>query len=115
MDSETPFARILLVLLLALILLPLVPMLLFMPTMWMYGWGNMDGTMWGTMGGTWFIIPWLFVVLLLLGGGYLLVRTLGSADDGGDPALAELRLAYARGDLTEEEFEERRGRLSRED
>nr|WP_305080130.1 SHOCT domain-containing protein [Natronomonas sp. LN261] len=32
-----------------------------------------------------------------------------------DPALEELRMAYARGDLSEEEFEERRERLRQEE
>jgi putative membrane protein len=33
---------------------------------------------------------------------------------GRDPAIEELRHAYARGDLTDEEYESRRERLERE-
>lgn len=47
----------------------------------------------------------------LLGIGYLLYRSLAGGmqtKSASDPALEELRLAYARGDLSEEEFEQRR-------
>lgn len=54
-------------------------------------------------------------VLLLLGGGYLLYRVIGrSGNDGTGPALEEFRIAYARGELSNEESEERRERLRRE-
>ena len=48
-------------------------------------------------------------LLVLVGIGYLIYRSAS-----GDPALDELRLAYARGDLSDEEYEERRDRLTRE-
>jgi putative membrane protein len=57
----------------------------------------------------------LLVLALLLAGGYLLLRSVGGErEDERDPALEELRRAYARGDLTDEEFEHRRERLGRE-
>ncbi|MFC7154059.1 SHOCT domain-containing protein [Halomarina halobia] len=51
-------------------------------------------------------------VLLLVGLGYLFYRT---ATGGGDGAMEELRRAYARGELTDEEYEQRRERLSGEE
>ncbi|WP_435334932.1 SHOCT domain-containing protein [Haloarchaeobius sp. TZWWS8] len=91
------------------------------------------GGMMGTMGGTWhdhwmgFDGQWswwwfaasllgrLLVLAVVLGGAYLLLRAMTRAEPGrGDPALVELRRAYARGDLTDEEFEYRRERLERE-
>ena len=51
---------------------------------------------------------------MLLGISYLQYRGLvgGIGSDAlSDPALEELRVAYARGDLSEEEFEERRAKL----
>ncbi|WP_241768331.1 SHOCT domain-containing protein [Haloferax sp. ATB1] len=61
------------------------------------------------------MLLWLVV---LVGGGYFLYRGLiggvGSSLTG-DRALEELRMAYARGNLSDEEFEERRANLSREE
>ncbi|MGM0591951.1 MAG: SHOCT domain-containing protein [Halobacteriota archaeon] len=55
--------------------------------------------------------------LLLFGGGYVLYRSLRSdeSESETDPALEALRVAYARGDLTDEEFERRRERLESAD
>lgn len=69
-------------------------------------WGTDTGT-WGLTGWLWMgLLPLLVLVLLLYGGLRLL-----SDDDGHDPAIDELRQAYARGDLTDEEYESRRQRL----
>jgi putative membrane protein len=106
-----------LVLLGILVLLPL----LFMG-LGMAGYGMMAG--WGghmADGGTG-MTGWAFLLAVLLrlallaglvGGGYLLYRAL--TGDSQDSALEELRLAYARGDLSDEEFERRKERLERED
>jgi len=48
-----------------------------------------------------------------LGGGYLVFRRMSETQTSQDPAMEELRTAYARGDLTDEEFEARRERLER--
>ncbi|MFC6989957.1 SHOCT domain-containing protein [Haloplanus sp. GCM10025708] len=56
------------------------------------------------------ILQLLFLVVLL-GGGYVFYRRIARDVDTADPALEELRLAYARGELSDEEFEERRQRL----
>jgi putative membrane protein len=50
-------------------------------------------------------------VILFLGGGFLLARRLIGHRESRDEALEELRLAYARGDLSDEEFETRRQTL----
>ena len=74
--------------------------------------GGMNGS--GVLG-IW-IVMWLVLLLILLGGGYLLYRTLTRPDrDTTDAAVEELRLAYAHGELSDEQFEERRERLRREE
>jgi putative membrane protein len=84
----------------------------------MMGGGTWGGHMWGDGATTpgWLVLAWLVLRLLFLAalvvGGYLVYRTLTRSEDG-DPALEELRLAYARGDLTEEEYETRREALER--
>lgn len=106
---------VLLLVLGAILVLPLLVMGLGLSGMMGYG-GMMDHSA-GT-GGWWpvvgMIVP-LAVVLLLLGGGYLILRESGGAGATGDPAMEELRMAYARGDLTDEEFEARRETLERDE
>jgi|AntDeeMetagen134_2_1112570.scaffolds.fasta_scaffold02342_2 putative membrane protein len=99
----------------AIIAIPMIVMALGFGGMMGYG-GMMGG---GTMSGAsgWWplfglLVPLLFL-LGLLGGGYVLVRRLASDRPSRDAALEELRVAYARGDLTDEEFETRRERLER--
>jgi len=94
-----------------IVLLPVLMMVLAMPMMGWWWNGGMAGglsPLWG--------VGMLLVWVLVLGGiGYLLYRGFaGRAGSSGttDPVLRELRMAYARGDLTEEEFEERRAKLS---
>ncbi|WP_254272351.1 SHOCT domain-containing protein [Haloarcula marina] len=105
----------LLIVLGAILLLPVLGMVVMMPMMGMWGWGHMADTgMWGTGGGSliWMVM-WLVPLAVLGGLGYLFYRVLGgTVDESADPALDELRLAYARGDLSDEEFERRRQRLT---
>jgi putative membrane protein len=102
----------LLVLLLgAIVLLPLLTMGLGFGGMMGYGgmMGQYDGS-----GGWWPIVGMLVplgFLLVVLGGGYLLFRRTSEPQPSRDPAMEELRTAYARGDLTDEEFEARRDRL----
>ncbi|MFB6164726.1 MAG: SHOCT domain-containing protein [Haloarculaceae archaeon] len=109
--------RIVLVVLAIVVLAPMLMMVFAFPMMG--AWGGMMGG-YGGYGGynysPWWGIAMLVVWLVVLGGGgYLLYRWLGqSGGVGTDPAMRELRTAYARGDLTDEEFEERRARLERE-
>jgi putative membrane protein len=67
---------------------------------------------WGAMGATWWgPLTLLLTVLVVVTVAVLWTRW----NDGrarGDDALAELRRAYARGDLTDDEYERRRARLS---
>jgi len=108
MASSTQFDTTTLVLLLlgAIIALPLL-------TMGM-GFGGMMGHYGGTGGWAFvgMLVPLSFL-LLLLGGGYLLIRRTSEIQPSRTPAMEELRRAYARGDLTDEEFETRRDRLER--
>ena len=112
MTTDDSLGRTLLLAAAALVLLavlvPLFVMLLAMPMMGA-GMGFWDG---GT-GATWpWLLAWLVHLALFLGVGYVLYRALRRAPGRQqDPALEELRAAYARGDLTGEEFEERRQRL----
>nr|WP_238392243.1 SHOCT domain-containing protein [Halorussus amylolyticus] len=81
----------------------------------MMGYGGMMGQYGGT-GGWWpfvgMLVPLIFL-LIVLGGGYLVFRRMSETQTSRNPAMEELRMAYARGDLTDEEFEARRDRLER--
>lgn len=85
----------------------------------MGGYGGFGGPM-GGFGGTggWSLLGFLPLVglLLLIGGGIYLATRAANRDGkapASDGALAELRLAYARGDLSDDEFERRREVLRR--
>lgn len=109
--------RLLLLIVAIVLLLPVLMMVFAWPMMGMWGGGHMwDGGMWnGTGGPGLWIVMWIVPLVILLGGGYLLYRAVTrSGSEGTDAALEELRLAYARGELSEEEFEQRRERLRRE-
>jgi putative membrane protein len=114
--TGTDWPRIVLVVLAILLLIPLVMMVVAAPIMGMMGvWG---GGMTGGLAPLWGV-GMMLVWLLVLGGiGFLLYRALVGRDGSSwttDRALEELRLAYARGDRSDEEFEERRAKLSREE
>lgn len=108
-------ATILLLVLGAIILLPFLTMGLGFGGMMGYG-GMMGG--YGGSGTGWSWVGFLLqlaVLGVLLGGGYLLIKRTGNRGGSADGAMAELRRAYARGDLTDEEFERRRERLQHEE
>jgi len=121
MSSNTDGERLGLVLLAALGILVLFPAL-FMGFGMMGAGGMMGGTWGGHMwdGGAtgWFpivgLVMQLLFLLVVVGGAYLLFRAV-AGDDGRDPAIEELRSAYARGDLSEEEYERRREALERDE
>jgi putative membrane protein len=75
-------------------------------------WNMMDGMMGGFM---WFWLIFAVVVLALLVVGVVwLVRTLAGPGPGGSTTSAarqELDLRYARGELTREEYQQRRADL----
>ena len=110
------------------ILLALLAVLILLPTLGM-GFGMMGvGPM---MGGTWdhpmwnegaasgwvLAIGWLMQLLFLaviVGAIYLGYRAVTGQAGSTDPAIEELRVAYARGDLSDEEYEQRLERLENE-
>jgi putative membrane protein len=54
-----------------------------------------------------------YLLVILLDGGYLIFQRMNETQTSRNPAMEELRTAYARGDLTDEEFEARRDKLER--
>jgi len=112
-SNQLDTTTIVLLILGAIILLPLLTM--GMGFGGMMGYGGMMGQYGGT-GGWWpfvgMLVPFIFL-LILLGGGYLVLRRMSETQTSRNPAMEELRTAYARGDLTDEEFEARRERLER--
>ena len=60
------------------------------------------------MSPVWGVGIMLLFFLILFGAGYVIYRSFTrGALSSDDPALEELRLEYARGDLSQEEFEQR--------
>ena len=94
-----------------LLAIPVLMMLVMMPLMVGVGWDM--HTAWHGSGGGWgWVLMWLVPILVLVGFGYLLYMLVGSNNKSHDPrAMDELRTAYARGNLSDEEFEKRRDRL----
>lgn len=113
-DSDA-LVRTLLIILAIIILAPLLMMLFAFPMMGLWSGGHMwNGT--GTTGSSWlWLLLWALFLAVLLGVGSLFVRAAFGPSRNADTALEELRVAYARGDLSSEEFEERRERLRREE
>ncbi|WP_178915457.1 SHOCT domain-containing protein [Natronomonas gomsonensis] len=117
--DDTRLVTIILIIIGAVIIFPM----LFMG-FGMMGFGSMMGGMWG--GGMWgdgTISGWMFIVGIvmqllflaaIIGGGYLIYRVVAGSESGSDQALEELRLAYARGELTDEEYEQRREALEQD-
>lgn len=111
MASNDSLIRTLLIVGAAVLLVPFLMMLASWPMMGMWG----GGQMWADGAGTgWpWLLSWVIFLLVILGVGYLLYRALLRSDEERpDAALEELRLAFARGDLSSEEFEERQARLT---
>lgn len=117
--DDTRLVTILLIIIGAFVIFPM-----FFMGFGMMGFGPMMGGMWG--GGMWgdgTMPGWMFVVGIvmqllflaaLVGGGYLLYKTVVGSEGDSDQALDELRLAYARGELTDDEYEQRREALERD-
>ena len=80
------------------------------------GWSHMWGNGAWTGIGAWLMLLMMIVPLLILAGlGYVVYRSaVNNPEQQTDGALEELRRAYARGDISDEEFERRRKKL-RED
>lgn len=108
--------RTVLLVILILIAIPSVMMVVMMPIMGVWGFDHIGGWTLDGTGGTWaWILMWLMMLAILVGGGYALYREFATGStDGSEPALDELRMAYARGALSDEEFETRRDKLRRD-
>lgn len=109
-DGDT-LLRIVVIVLVVVLLAPLLMMAFAIPMMGTMGGRPMGGS--STLWGLGMMLLWLVV---LLGIGYVIYRAFtGRGSRETDPAMEELRMAYARGDLTEEEFEERRRNLRQQE
>ena len=119
-SSSDSLLKVALIVVAVVVLAPFLLMALFVPMMGLGGGGMMGGYGMGGygMGGyggglgiVGLVMPLVWLVVLI-GGGYLLYRWLaGNGTLVTDSALEELRLAYARGEISDEEFEERRSKL----
>ncbi|WP_459881997.1 SHOCT domain-containing protein [Halorubrum gandharaense] len=116
MTQTEPLTRTILLVLIGLLAIPLVMMLVMMPAMGAVGWSHMGSWMWDSSGG------WLAMVLMMaipllvvIGIGYLIYQSLGTeTTEQTDEALEELRRVYARGEISDEEFERRRKNLRKD-
>ena len=101
----------------ALLLVPLLGMAVMIPMMGtmggMWGGSGMGGSAWSPLVGLGGSLLWLGVVAVLAYAAYRVAA--GRGDGESDPAIAELRRAYARGELTDEEYETRLTRLVEEE
>lgn len=111
---------------LTVVVLVVLAVLLLWPALMMLGFGGMGMMRYGGYGGMmgpygasgygWVGLGVQVVFpFLVLGGGYFLARRLLDQREARNPALEELRRAYARGELTDEEYETRRTKLRSED
>ncbi|GAB7020943.1 SHOCT domain-containing protein [Halostagnicola bangensis] len=118
MADNSDFLRIVVLVVATVVLVPLLLMVFAWPMMGMWGGGHMwnDGAQTGPAGTWMWLLAWLPLLLILLVGGSLLYRAVVSPrETEEDPALEELRIAYARGNLSDEEFEQRRKRLEQDE
>ncbi|WP_049972727.1 SHOCT domain-containing protein [Haladaptatus cibarius] len=111
--TEDELLRTALIVLGVIVLIPVLLMAFAVPMMGMMGWwgGGMFGRGVSPVWGFGMMFVWL---LVLLGISYALYRGLVGRSDSArtnDPALDELRTAFARGEISEEEFEMRREKL----
>jgi putative membrane protein len=116
MAKDDEFDRRLLLIIGILAIPPILIMVFAWPMMGTWVGGHMwSGGMWNRLGlpEIW-LVMWLVLLLILLSGAYLLYQLLIRPDgDTPDAALEELRIAYAQGELSDEQFEKRRDRLQR--
>ncbi|WP_101298400.1 SHOCT domain-containing protein [Halegenticoccus soli] len=124
MSTDTRDQQLVTIVLIALGALVILPV--FFMGFGAMGFGSMmGGGMWGGMWGdgntapTWMLlvgsIAQLLFLTVVVGAGYLIYRAATRSTGDEDRALEELRLAYARGELTDDEYETRRESLRRRD
>jgi putative membrane protein len=116
MAATTTPNRLIVLALIALALLVFLPALFMGGGMMGYG-GPMMGWMYGTNTPGWMLVvglaSQLLMVALVVGLGYLAYKALTGGET--DTAIEELRTAFARGDIDEDEFERRKERLEQKD
>ncbi|NHX37975.1 MULTISPECIES: SHOCT domain-containing protein [Halolamina] len=122
MPDKTDDTRLITIVLIIIGAFVLFPM--FFMGFGMMGVGPMMGGTWGGhMWGDGTIPTWMFIagiimqllfLAALVGGAYLLYQAITGSESDSDQALEELRLAYARGELTDDEYEQRREALERD-
>lgn len=111
MTTDDSVLQTVLLVLVALLAILAVMMAVAIPMMGAAGWGHMSAGTGGWSGIFGFLLP----LLVLLGTGYVLYLAAGNGRERRtDEAIDELRSAYARGELSDEEFESRRSNLQRE-
>ena len=104
---DNSLLRIIVIVVAVLLLVPLLMMFSF-PMMGMMGWWGGAGPSVG-LSPFWGIGMMLVFFFVLVGIGYFLYKSVtGEALNDKDNALEELRIAYARGDISQDEFQERR-------
>lgn len=112
MDTEDAILRAAVLVVVAFLLIPFLMLLFAVPMMGMNGGHMWDGGGMGDGAGWAWIGSWVVMLAVIGLIGYGIARAVGgSGSSSADPAVKELRVAYARGDLTDEEFERRRERL----
>ncbi|WP_227356058.1 SHOCT domain-containing protein [Haladaptatus salinisoli] len=105
--------RTVLIVLAFILLFPMLMMVFAVPMMGMMGWWGGAGAQVG-ISPLWGVGMMLLFLLILAGLGYLLFKSIADGSlSSQDRALEELRVAYARGELTDDEYEQRRDALRR--
>ena len=115
MATTTNTNRLIVIALVALALIVFLPMLFMGGGMMGYR-SPMMGWMYGTTTPSWMLVVGvlgqLLMVALVAGLGYLGYKALTGTQS--DTAIEELRTAYARGDIDDDEFDRRKARQERE-
>ena len=110
MTTDNSVVETVLIVLGVLLAIHLVAMAVMVPMVGIAGWGHMS-----TWTGGWGSLLWSVIPLLILAFVIYILYANNSADSKkSGAAIEELRTAYARGELSDEEFETRRKNLGRE-
>ncbi|MFC6965093.1 SHOCT domain-containing protein [Halocatena marina] len=106
--------HVLIIIVALILLIPLLMMVFMMPMTGVMGWWTNAPDSSIEMFSLWGIGMMLLFLLALFGTGYLIYWMFSRRSFGvDDPALEELRLTYARGEISQDEFEQRQEDLRR--
>lgn len=107
--DQIPWLRLLIIIVAVVLLAPIFMMAIMMPMMGMMGgWAGGVPNSGTGISPMWGLGMMLFCLVILLGIGYFIYQAFTSESlTPDDRPLEELRLAYARGELSQEEFEQR--------